>query len=70
MSNGNLLTSGLAYRLVEGSPESSLGGDQAASLGLACWAEPQQDKMRAPGWVDLLRYDARILTGGGHTLKH
>ena len=45
-------------------------GTKTASLGLACWAEPQQDKIRAPGWVDLLRYDERILTGGGHTLKH
>ena len=70
MSNGNLLTSGLAYRLVEGSPESSLSGDQTVIVGLGVLGHVQQGKMRAPGWVELLRYDERILTGGGYTLKH
>jgi len=70
MSNGNLLTSGLAYRLVEGSPESSLSGDQTVIVGLGVLGQVRQGKMRVPGWVELLRYDVRILTGGGHTLKH
>ena len=70
MSNGNLLTSGLAYRLVEESPESSISGDQTVIVEFNVWDQVRQGKMRAPGWVELLRYDERILTGGGHTLKH
>ena len=69
MSNGNLLTSGLAYRLVEGSPESSLSGDQTVIVGLGVLRQVRQGKMRAPGWVELLRYDMRILTDRGHTYK-
>ena len=70
MSNGNLLTSGLAYRLVEGSSESSLSEDQTVIVELGVLGRVRQGKMRALGWVELLRYDERILTGGGHTLKH
>jgi len=70
MSNGNLLTSGLAYRLVEGSSKSSLNGHQTVIVVLGVLGQVRQGKMRVPGWVELLRYDERMLTGEGHTLKH
>ena len=48
----------------------ALAGTKAVIVGLGVLGQVRQGKMRAPGWVELLRYDERILTGGGHTLKH